>query len=487
MGRERVWRNLWHSGLMGRFQLLCLGVWLHAADTLVSATIMPQVVADIGGLPYIGWSLALYECGSILAGAVAAMAAMRIGIRHLLLLGSALFGAGCLLGMLAPSMAVLLAGRLAQGIGGGLLVSLSYVAIEKFFPQPLWTRLIGITSAIWGVGALLGPLIGGLLADAGDWRLAFAAFAVQAAALGLAGLIFLPRDQPPGGSLAPIRLPWLPLLLLMVATGCIAEAGVVTGRALSILLGGAGVLLLYAAARADRVAAASLLPRGLLAIRSPLGAGLVMVFALSAGTTGFAIYGPLLMTRMMGVDSLTAGYVLAAESISWSLASILIVAWPAFPAPRLIRLGACTILGGVGGFAVSVPAGSLSGIIASGILQGGGFGLCWPALIDRIINLAPPGERALAAGAPSTVQRISYAVGATATGIAAHAAGLSAVPSRETAARAGFWIFAAFIPLLLFGLLCAWRFSARAQTPSPYPVEDVNAPWRPAAEEHELP
>ncbi|GAB0116098.1 MFS transporter [Acidisoma sp. 7E03] len=473
MKREGIWQDLWRSGLLGRFLLLCLGVWLHAADTLVSATIMPQVVADIGGLPYISWSLALYECGSILAGTVAAAVSLRMGIRAMLLAGAWLFALGCLLGMLAPSMALLLIGRLAQGLGGGMLLSLSYLAIERLFPQPLWTRLIGITSAIWGVGALLGPLIGGVLADAGDWRLAFAAFAVQAAGLGLAGLVFLPRDRPDGGRLASIRLPWLPLLLLMGATGCIAEAGVSTRRLLSLGLGAAGLLLLYAAARADRAAPASLLPRALLAARSPLGAGLLMIFALSAGTTGFAIYGPFLMTQRMGVDSLTAGYVLAVESIAWSLTSVSIAAQPATAAPRLIRLGACMIVGGVLGFAISVPAGSLAGIIASGLLQGGGFGLCWPAIIDRIIGLAPRAERALAAGAPSTVQRISYAAGATATGLVAQAAGLTAHPSEGAAARVGFWIFAAFIPLLICGLVCAWRFSASPRAHD-RAVEDVN-------------
>jgi MFS family permease len=108
-----------------------------------------------------------------------------------------------------------------------------------------------------------------------------------------------------------------------------------------------------------------------------------------------------------------------------------------------------------------VPAANLIGIIASGIIQGAGFGLCWPPLVARIITLAPAQETALAANAASTVQRIGYAVGAAATGIAANTAGLAEEANRATVQQAGFWIFAGFAPLLLAGLVFTWRFSAR--------------------------
>ena len=49
---------------------MCLGVWLHAADALVATTVMPSAIAEIGGLAYIYWTIALYELGSIIAGAV---------------------------------------------------------------------------------------------------------------------------------------------------------------------------------------------------------------------------------------------------------------------------------------------------------------------------------------------------------------------------------------------------------------------------------
>ena len=60
------WLTLRQSGAMGRFALLCLGVWLHAADSLVTATLVPAIVGDIGGIAYVAWTIALYQIGAIL-------------------------------------------------------------------------------------------------------------------------------------------------------------------------------------------------------------------------------------------------------------------------------------------------------------------------------------------------------------------------------------------------------------------------------------
>src|SRR3954467_5987850 len=139
----RASHELWASGQLGRFVLVCLGVWLHAADSLVTATLVPAIVAEIGGIAYVGWTIALYQIGAIIAGASAAMLCQRLGINPVLMMAAALYGAGCTMAALAPDMAVLLGARLVQGIGGGMLLSLSYVAIQQCFPESLWSRLFG--------------------------------------------------------------------------------------------------------------------------------------------------------------------------------------------------------------------------------------------------------------------------------------------------------------------------------------------------------
>jgi len=62
------------------------------------------------------------------------------------------------------------------------------------------------------------------------------------------------------------------------------------------------------------------------------------------------------------------------------------------------------------------------------------------------------------------MQRIGYAVGTAAVGIAANLSGLSDSTSATVAKIAGFWVFAAFVPVLILGLICAWAFTAHTPT-----------------------
>ncbi len=164
--------------------VLCLGVWLHAADSLLAATVMPSAVAEIGGLAFIYWTVALYQLGSILAGAITGIVAARLGLRLAMTVAALIYAAGCVISALAPDMAAMLLGRLLQGWGGGLMVALSHVGVTQLFPRARWPGLLAVISAVWGVSALLGPLIGGGFATAGLWRGAFWAFGAQALAAG---------------------------------------------------------------------------------------------------------------------------------------------------------------------------------------------------------------------------------------------------------------------------------------------------------------
>jgi len=461
-GRSDSWRGLYASGLLGRFVVLCFGIWLHAADSLVTATIAPAIVDDIGGVAFINWTIMLYEVGAIIAGAAAPMLCRRTGVKRLLGMAALVYGGGCLVGGLAPTMAVLLAARFAQGLGGGTLLSLCYLAIQEWFEQSWWSRLFGIVAFIWGAGSLLGPLIGGIFAGLHAWRLTFFAFAGQAAALGCMAALWLPKRAP-----APpvAQQPWsvLPLLILSAAAMLIARSSVASSVTASVFgcLLGAG--LLYGAARLDRRAGSRLFPLQLLNFRHPVGAGLSMVFALSAATTGFWAYGPLILKILFGTQPLVSGYILAGEAVAWSLATLAVSKAPLSADRWLIRIGAACVALGAGGFAVAVPAGVLAGMVLCALLQGLGFGLCWPSIVHRLVRYSNEAERPLAVSAPETMQRIGYAVGAAAVGIAANLAGLAAGISIAAAKSAAFWVFASFMPLLIFALVSAWVFTRESR------------------------
>jgi MFS family permease len=460
MEHSGPWRDLRSSGLLGGFVVLCLGVWLHAADTLVTATIVPAIVDEIGGIAYVGWTISLYQIGAIVAGAATAMLCQRAGVKRVLLYAAVLYGSGCSIAAISPAMVVLLAARLLQGTGGGMLISLTYVAIQYSFAERFWSRLFGVVAMIWGAGSLLGPLIGGVFSNLGAWRWAFWFFAAQAGVLIAMAAAFVPYR-----SVTKERrgnVPYGALLAIAAATLAVAQAGVVEQVSLSVLECLIGLGLLYVAARLNQRSHSRLLPEEALDLHHPLGAGLLMVFALSAATTGFWAYGPLILKIMFGIDPLLSGLILAGEALAWSCATIAVSSAQTSTARSLIRAGTGLIALGAAGFALTVPIGSLVGMVICALLQGTGFGLCWPSIVHRTVQLAAEGERHLAAAAPGIVQRIGYAVGAAATGIAANMSGLVDGSSIQAAKQAGFWIFAGFIPLLGFGLFSARLFIKEA-------------------------
>ncbi len=450
------------SPRFGVFALIAIGVWLHAADTLVTATLAPSIIAALGGVAYINWTITLYEVGAIVAGAASGALCVSLGLKRLFIAGAFAYAVGCVAAAVAPSMLILLLGRVMQGLGGGMLLSLCYLAVQTWYPEAVRGRLYGIVAAIWGAGSLLGPLIGGLFAGPHTWRGAFWLFALQALLLCGFSLVWLPQSRTVEASR---QWPVLPLLVLTVATLIIAQAGVIRGStaAISGLL--AGSALLYLAARIDRRGTNRLLPMQTLNIRQPLGAGLGMVFALSVGTTGFWAYGPLIVTLLFATKPLTVGYILAGEAFAWSLATLAIARLSSKHDSTLIRAGVVCTAAGAAGFALAVPAGSFLGMILCALLQGAGFGACWPAIVGRATRLADRGpadtaDQTLASAAVPTVQRIGYAVGTAAAGIAANLSGLIDGVSIPAAKAAGFWVFAAFIPVLGAAVVGAWRFTS---------------------------
>ena len=77
-----IWRELLGPAYRGQLALLCFGVWLHAASSLLAATTLPRAVEEIGGVALIGWAFMLYQMGSIVAGSATGLLFARFGLQR---------------------------------------------------------------------------------------------------------------------------------------------------------------------------------------------------------------------------------------------------------------------------------------------------------------------------------------------------------------------------------------------------------------------
>ena len=116
----------------------------------------------------------------------------RIGSRRVGLYGLALFAAGAALGALAGSFELLVASRLVQGAGAGLVSPASLAGAVSGFPPERRGSALGIWGASSGMANLVGPLVGGLLTVAIDWRACWWFFVPASAAVAWALVRFVP-------------------------------------------------------------------------------------------------------------------------------------------------------------------------------------------------------------------------------------------------------------------------------------------------------
>ena len=184
-----------------------------------------------------------------------------------------------------------------------------------------------------------------------------------------------------------------------------------------------------------------------------------MISSLFMATISLTVYGPLLMYIIFGAEPLIAGYIIALESLGWTVVAISSSGVREQTEPRLIRLGAFFVSSAMVGLIYAMPEGPLWLIALLATLMGMGFGMSWTFVSKRIIVNVPETERTQASGSIPTFLRVAMALGSALSGIIANFSGFSENSSVEVAQNVAFWSFAAFTPLMLVGLFFAWRVS----------------------------
>ena len=329
----------------------------------------------------------------------------RYGLRRVFLTGIAVFGAGAFFSAVAPSLSVLIAARLLQGLGGALLVPTSLALVGSHFPEQERGRAIGTWAGASALTTAIGPVAGGWLVDHTGWPSVFL-LVVPFALL----TFVIARWRVPA---SPVRsrqpLDYLGALLLAVALSLLIYSLVASMTpllrvALAMLATAFGALFVWR----ERRFAAPMLPMRLFRIRSFSGANL-MTLLLYCALNGAFYFLPFNLIQVQGYSAVQAGAAFLPFTLILGFGSTYAGDLLRKADPRVI-LTVGPVIAAAGFAALAIPgtnASFVTGFLPGIVLMGIGMTLSIAPLTTVVMSSAGQDAAGVASGVNNTAARIA--------------------------------------------------------------------------------
>jgi EmrB/QacA subfamily drug resistance transporter len=389
---------------------IALGTLLAPLNSTMIAVALPRIVDDFETtIGTVGWLVTLYLLALAVVQPVAGKLGDRYGRRPFVVGGLVVFGAASLGAAVAPSLALLIAFRVAQAVSGAVVFPNGAGLIRELVPADRRGGAFGIVGGSVALAAGLGPLLGGLLLTVGGWQAIFLVNIPVVAAAVVICWWAVPRRP---GRASASRFDWQGAVLLAVVLTGSAMLVIESRHAPATLLPGLVVLAVLGAAfvrRELRHPDPVLQPR-FFTKRAFAGANAAIA------TSNLAFYTvllamPVLLNRRLGWSSLEIGFALAFLSapmvvfspIGGRLADRLGRRRPSF-------VGCVLLAAGLVPFAFG-PDLNLGLALACLVLMGAGVGLSTAGLQASAIEALEPHEAGVAAGVFSTSRYVGSFAG----------------------------------------------------------------------------
>ncbi|GGS60189.1 MFS transporter [Planobispora rosea] len=390
---------------------ILLVVTLIAFEGMSIGAVMPAASADLKALNLYGMSFSAFLIAGLFANVAAGLWSDRRGHAVPFLLGVGLFTAGMALAGAAWSKEVFIASRAVQGLGGGFAIVAIYVMIARVYAPDARPKIFAALSAAWVLPALIGPGVGGFIAETVGWRWVFYGIVP----LVIPALVMLLPALRGGEGEAPVpgtgpRSRPVPMTL--------AALGAAVGAA--VLLYGADRLHTHPVSGGITTAAGlAVLAAGLPRLLPPralrFGRGLPTT-VMMRGVLGGAFFGvnafiPLVLQEEFGFDLTKAGVALTVGALGWSSGSYL-QARHDWDRSRLVRFGAAAVTAGILLTLLAFVPGMTGWIMAPAWMVAGlGMGVGMPSVSITTMRQSPDDEQ----GANSAALQVIDTLGSSLT------------------------------------------------------------------------
>lgn len=320
--QEQTTGGIWSSEYLAVTLANLTIVAIAAFDGLALVAALPAIADDLGDVALLPWVITAFLATSAVAGITAGPVIDAIGVRRTFRVTGVWFLLSSALAAAAPNMPLLVAARLLQGIGGGLVISVALAAVGLAYPARLRPRAFAANSMVWGVMGFGGPVITAGLLAIGSWRMIFVVqLPITALALA-AGWKTLPstRDRPERIAMDGRGIV---MITVLVGTSLVAVsqvgvqwwlAGVTAAASIAV-----GALFWRHTGRADRPLVERVHVTRFPLKRIHVTSGLVLVAGLAADN-----YLPLYMQTTRGKSESFAAFSVLFLTVGWTTAAFVV-------------------------------------------------------------------------------------------------------------------------------------------------------------------
>lgn len=167
-------------------------IFFTSVNMTIVSTALPKIISHIGGIDYYDLVFSVYMLATTVTSMITGKLSDMYGRKRFILLGIGIFSVGSLLCGLSVSIIHLIAFRLIQGIGAGMILSSAFATIGELFSPRERGRWQGLYSTVFGLSSILGPTIGGYIVDHLPWQWTFWIFLP----LGILAFLFIIKLYP---------------------------------------------------------------------------------------------------------------------------------------------------------------------------------------------------------------------------------------------------------------------------------------------------
>ena len=150
-----------------------LAMFLSSMDQTIVGTAMPRIIADLGGFAHYTWVTTAYLVTSTAALPIVGKLTDMYGRRRIYIGGIVIFLLGSALSGLSQNMTQLIFFRAFQGIGAGVMMASAFIVVGDLFPPAERGKYMGFIMSVFGLAAVIGPMLGGFITDHLSWHWVF--------------------------------------------------------------------------------------------------------------------------------------------------------------------------------------------------------------------------------------------------------------------------------------------------------------------------